>query len=83
MSLSNPLMALKLQSNVKMTNTFLKQQKRQVLTSLHRVKQVLALPVQENSSLAPLIMMNNRSLMMINKQKVGFSLALLIPQVIV
>ena len=83
MSLSNPLMALKLLSNVLMTNTFLKQQKRQVLTSLHLVRQVLALPVLENSSLALLTTKNNRSLMMNNKQKVGFSLALLIPQVIV
>jgi len=83
MSLFNLLMALKLLSNVLMTSTFSKQQKRQVLIFLRHVRQVLALPVLANSFLAPLTTKNSRSLMMINNQKVGFSLALLIPQVIV
>jgi hypothetical protein len=46
-------MAPKLVLSVKMINTFLKQQKKQVLTFLLRVKQVLVLLVLENSSLAP------------------------------
>jgi len=53
MSLFNLLMAPKLQLNVKMTNTFLKQQKKQVLTFLRHVKQELVALVRGNSSLAP------------------------------
>jgi hypothetical protein len=53
MSLFNLPMVLKPPSSVLTINTFLKQQKSKVLTSLRRVKQVLARLVQENSSLAP------------------------------
>jgi hypothetical protein len=46
-------MELKPQSNALTINTFLKQQSKQVLTFLLRVKQELVLLVRGNSSLAP------------------------------